>query len=452
MLMGINGKSFAVITLGCRANHYEAEALASMLTAHGAIYLDSYSENPDIIVIVTCSITSIADNKTRKIIRRLRREQSSAVIVACGCYAQGVGADEAEALGVDLLVGNRFKSEIPSVLGRIFGGERAFFELREDISVNRSWDPLFMDRPRIHTRAFIKIQDGCDRACSYCIVPSLRGASVSRSPDDILLESKSIVDSGCSEVVLTGVHLGSYHYEKTKLHGIIEMLSTVSGLKRLRLGSLEPFSVTDELLTALAESKIFCNHLHLPVQSGDDGVLRAMKRGYTNESFSSTIKRVRAALGDDIHLSTDLIVGFPGESEGAFENSLSLLSELRFGKVHVFPFSPRKGTEAALMKDSAGAEVRKERASRALKLSEGLLFKYAENFIGRDLSVLVENIQNGIVSGWSRNYLKVYALYSDAINCIIGDELELKPTAAADGSLLCDGVESSSLVGLADDI
>ena len=450
--MGIRGKRFAVITLGCRANHYEAEALTSMLEARGAVYTASLSDSPDIILAVTCSITSIADNKTRKILRKLRREHSSAVIAACGCYAQGVSAHEAELLGVDILIGNRFKSEIPDALERMFGGDRAFTELRGDISANRLWDPLFMDRPRIHTRAFIKIQDGCDRSCSYCIVPGLRGASVSREPSDIMREAKSVVSAGCSEIVLTGVHLGSYRYDTVTLGGVVDMLSKVLGLKRLRLGSLEPFSVTDELLRSLASSDIFCRHLHLPLQSGDDSVLKAMKRGYTALSFSNMTERVRNALGSDVHLSTDLIVGFPGESDEAFCGSMRLLSDLRFGKLHVFPFSPRRGTEAAGMKNSVPADVRKERTGEALRLSEELLARYAVGFAGRKIAVLAENVQGGILSGWSRNYLRVYSLYSGEINGIIGSETELGPTRAFKGALFCEGVDPDGFVGFPDDI
>ena len=452
MLMGINGKRFSVITLGCRANHYEAEALASMLEGRGAVYSSSLADSPDIILIVTCSITSIADNKTRKTLRRLRREHSSAVIAACGCYAQGATAHEAEALGVDLLVGSRFKFQIPDALERMFSGPREFVELRGDVSANRLWDPLFMDRPRIHTRAFIKIQDGCDRSCSYCIVPSLRGASVSREPDDIMREAASVTASGCAEIVLTGVHLGSYRQGDTTLGGVIRMLSALPGLKRLRLGSLEPFSVTDELLDSLASSVVFCRHLHLPLQSGDDSVLKAMKRGYTVQSFSNTIDRVRGALGNDIHLSTDLITGFPGESGEAFRNSTNLLSDLRFGKVHVFPFSPRRGTEAARLKGAIPSDVRKERTNEALLLSERLLSKYAEGFAGRELQVLVESAEKNIISGWSRNYLRIYSLFSGEIDGIIGSEALLRPVRAIRGALLCESVDPAKLSGFADDI
>lgn len=420
------GKGFTVITLGCRTNHYESEAIASMLESRGAIYLEHGVKSPvvpDIVVVVTCSITSVADKKTEKLLRRLRRRSESSVIVACGCYAQGLSRERALALGVDILVGNRFKFRIADLLERWFRDGPSFREVRALPLRVASWDALSLDRPRIHTRAFVKVQDGCRRSCSYCIVPSVRGVPVSRDPQETVEEIGNIVSSGCREIVLTGIHLGSYRWGETSLDGLIAKVSSVRGLKRLRLGSLEPFAVTSGLLESLLSSPVFCPHLHLPLQSGDDFILEKMRRGYSASSFSSTIERVRRVLGDDVHLSTDLIVGFPGESDRAFENSLKLLCDLAFGRIHVFPFSPRRGTEAHDMPDRIPDRVIEERMNAAIALSETLLASYAAKWVGKCVSVLPEErSEEGVFSGWSRHYLKVFARNGSENACPVGDE------------------------------
>lgn len=404
----IEKKRFMVVTLGCRANHYEAEALASMLESKGAVYCNSVDDSPHIILIVTCSITSVADTKTRKILRKLRRNCPSAVIVACGCYAQDVSVVEAASLGVDILVGNRMKSEIPEALEQWFSEESHFIEIREDIGKSGKWDALALDYPRIHTRAFVKVQDGCNMRCSYCIVPRLRGAQVSRDPQEVRREIQNIVSGDCREVVLTGVHLGSYRYHDASLADLIGIVSNIPGLSRLRLGSLEPFAVNDALLAAFSESSAFCPHLHLPLQSGDDDVLKRMRRGYRAADFARMVEKIRNVLGEDIHISTDLIVGFPGETDEAFENSLKLISELALGKIHVFPFSPRRGTDAADFEDKVPRHIVKERMHAALAVSDRLLDNYASRWVGRDAPILIEEADGGIVSGWSPQYIKAY--------------------------------------------
>lgn len=404
----IEKKRFMIVTLGCRANHYEAEALASMLESKGALYCGSVDDSPHIILIVTCSITSVADTKTRKILRKLRRNCPSAVVVACGCYAQDVSVSEAASLGIDILVGNRMKSEIPEALEQWFSEERHFIEIREDIGRSGKWDALALDYPRIHTRAFVKVQDGCNMRCSYCIVPRLRGAQVSRDPKEVEREIRTIVSGDCMEVVLTGVHLGSYKHEGVSLAGLIGIASGIPGLARLRLGSLEPFAIDDALLKAFSESSVFCPHLHLPLQSGDDAVLQRMRRGYRATDFARTIEKIRAVLGEDVHISTDLIVGFPGETDEAFENSLKLISELALGKIHVFPFSPRRGTDAAVFEDKVPRHVVRERMRTALALSGRLLDDYASRWVGRDIPILIEETGCDTVSGWSPHYIKAY--------------------------------------------
>lgn len=398
------GKKFSLAILGCRVNHYEAEALASMLVDRGAVYLPDETGCPDIVLLLACSITSVSNAKTRKLIRRYRRRNREAVLVVTGCYEETL---DPVSLDVDLLVPNRMKREIPEALVAHLRGGRVRTTLARGPEWEAAWDGLYMKRPLIHSRAFVKVQEGCARLCSYCIVPSLRGGPVSREPGDVLREIADILSAGCREVVLTGVHLGCYNVGGYTLADLIRGVGRLDGLVRLRIGSIEPFALGDDLLAAMAETSAFCPHLHVPLQSGDDAVLARMRRGYTAEGFSSIAGRVRAHLGADVHLSTDLMIGFPGETEEAFVRSLNLLRELRVGKVHVFPFSPRPGTDAAAMAGVVSPQVMKERARIAGRQADLLLEEYAESRRGQSDLVLAEERDDGIVSGWTRHYLRV---------------------------------------------
>lgn len=433
------GKTFDIVTLGCRVNHYEAEALAAMMVRRGAVFAPD-EPSPDIVIVVTCSITSVADAKTRKLIRRVRRRNPQAAVAVCGCYAQSCSEEEARALGVDVMTGNRTKETIPDALERLVTTGEPFFHIAHDLRTNRSWDRLRMDKPRLHTRAFVKVQDGCGRSCSYCIVPQVRGAQVSRDPEDVVEEITEIAACGCSEVVLTGIHLGSYRCGDISLARLVQRISAVAGLKRLRFGSLEPFAVDETLLRALADSPLFCPHLHLPVQSGDDGVLLRMRRGYTASRFAQIVTRARDVLGACLHVSTDLIVGFPGEGEAAFRNSLSLLRDLGMGKVHVFPFSARAGTDAATMPETVPAGVVRERVARAVALSDELLADYAATFVGVADSMVTESVRDGVAFGWTRHYLRGCTAAVAAFSA--GSETMLFPRQQIRGILLDEGVDS----------
>lgn len=451
-----------------------------MLERRGAVRLSRPFEPADIVIILTCSVTSIADAKTRKFIRRARRLNSSAVIAACGCSVQRISSDEAAKLGADILIGSRMKGKLPDILEARFNSnqseikemkgeslrlalaasvDREVIELRDmNIVENTGWDDLSLDRPRLRTRAFVKVQDGCGRRCSYCVVPFVRGAEVSRPARDVIKEVSGIVESGCGEVVITGVHLGAYKSGRVGLAGLIESLSKISGLRRLRMGSLEPFAVSGELLEALRESSVFCPHLHLPLQSGDDGILARMRRGYGADRFRMMIDGVRSALGDDVHISTDLIVGFPGETDEAFARSMSLLEEIRFGKVHVFPFSPREGTDASRLSGGVRTELIKERVARAAELSGQLLSRYAASRIGLPEEIFCESSEVlerrgasgtgveetlSVVSGRTRHYLKAYAL-SQGRN-FEGREIIASPKSEIGGILLGEGITKGDL-------
>jgi threonylcarbamoyladenosine tRNA methylthiotransferase MtaB len=445
----LTGKTFSVTTLGCRVNHYEAEAIASMLEARGAVFArEDGVASPDIAVIVTCSVTSSADAKTRKTIRRARRLHPDSAIVACGCWAQNASSGDVSSSGADIVIGSRLKGRIAEELESWYASEkrisRVVAERRIDVAKSRDWDLLALDRTRILTRAFIKIQDGCDRNCSYCAVPFLRGGAVSRDSREVLDEIGRVAANGAKEVILTGVQLGGYRSGEISLARLVDEISRVGGLRRLRLGSLEPFAVTDDLLRAARDSGIFCPHLHLPLQSGDDGVLRAMRRGYGVSDFERVVELARTRLGDNTHISTDLIVGFPGETEEMFENSLKAVERLMFGKVHVFPYSPRAGTASARLK-SLPAGTLKCRTARVIELSKRLAAEYASRFVASDCAVLAENEDDGVASGWSRHYLKAYFRVPGDGKCVKGNEITMRPKISVGSILLGEGVEPEEI-------
>ncbi len=421
-LSGLKDKKIWICTLGCRSNQYEAEALASALTDAGALLADAPGCHA--AILVSCTVTSMADKKCRQALRKARRMSPGALLAACGCWAQRISEEEARSLGISLLVGNRRKSELPAMLSAALAeNNRSLQVLREDVSTSTRWDALFLSKPLLHTRAFVKIQDGCSHFCSYCAIPASRGHPVSRDPDDTLREIRSIAASGCSEVVLTGIHIGLYgRYAPLSLAGLLRKISAVEGIRRIRFGSVEPFALDDELLEALGTTPQFCPHLHLPLQSGSRKVLGLMSRGYTPEEYLALVGRVRSALGKDIHISTDLLVGFPGEDEADFGDSLSLARECSFGKIHVFPFSPREGTAAFSLPFPVPWDVLTDRTHRALALGEELFGRYHERWIGREVSVLVERSMGNCLSGLSPEYLRVSCRGS----ALPGEEIRVK--------------------------
>lgn len=410
MHMLLKGKRVRVHALGCRTNQYEADAIVSGFLRQGAHLAER--DDFDVAVLLTCTVTAMADRKCRQLIRRWRRECPDAIIVAAGCWAQRIPEREAAGLDLDLLVGSRCKSLIiPTVSDLLAGRVTANpLVLREDVLGDSHWDPLHLDAPSLHTRAFLKVQDGCDHFCSYCIIPWVRGKPVSRPLDEVEKETRSVVASGCSEVVLTGVHLGLYGRDlSTGLDELVLRLAEIPGLKRLRFGSLEPFAVDEKLLSALAGCSVFCPHLHLPLQSGDGGILSAMKRGYTPEEFADKVRLIRSYLGDDIHLGSDVLAGFPGETDSAFRNTLDLVRDLGFGRLHVFPFSSREGTPAANLPGQVCRHLAEERCREGIALGQELLDRYARRWVGREVDLLVEEAGGDHITGFSRHYLRVVA-------------------------------------------
>lgn len=401
--LGLRGVPVWLHVLGCRSNLCEGDFLAGDLEARGAL-VRREPEGARAAVLVSCSVTAEADRKCRQLVRRARRAVGEEGVVAvCGCWAQGVEAEAARELGVDLLVGNRRKSLLAEALDAALRQGRAFCDLRADLGADRSWEELPMGAPRLHSRAFIKVQEGCDHFCTYCVIPFLRGRSVSRPLADVLAEVRRVSEGGCREAVLTGIHLGMYGRDRgSSLAELVRAVSECGALDRLRLGSLEPFSLDGVLLDALADSPIFCPHLHLPLQSGDDGVLSLMRRGYTADDFARVCEAARSRLGTDLHISSDVLVGFPGEDDAAFHGTTALMRRVGMGRVHVFPYSERRGTLAASLPGRVEPSVRAERAAEAAAVGMELLSGYARRFVGRTLEVLAE----GDGAGYTPQFLE----------------------------------------------
>ena len=410
--MNLSGKKIKLEVLGCRTNSYEGDAILSALLEAGA----TESENWDIYILISCTITAVADRKCKKLLRRARRENQKGVICCLGCFAQTLTQKEANELGIDILLGNRLKHLFMTSLEEFLTDteRNPIFKKQDNLQHSSLWDNQFLTKPCLHTRAFVKVQDGCNHYCSYCTVPFVRGLPVSRDIADTVSEVKSLVSNGCKEIVLTGVHLGLH----SNLPLLVEELSKIAELARLRFGSIEPLSVTEKLLQTLKDSPIFMPHLHIPLQSGCNNTLLDMKRGYTKEQFAEIMQRAREALGNDLQITTDFLLGFPTETESDFEESLRFLIEQEFGHVHVFPFSPRSDTKAAELTPIAPKIIR-SRLNRAIAISQELDTKFATKFLHTPQEILVEETKNGTVIGHTKNFMHITGICDTKVNDIV---------------------------------
>lgn len=403
-------KKVRFLTLGCKVNQYETQAMRESLLRAG---LEEKGEGPnEVVVINTCTVTESADRENRYWIRRLRRENPEAKIIVTGCWVER-DRKTVEALpGVDLVLSNFEKPEIAQRF--LEGCGTPGLQDRETLSppISRhQYDSLKVSGFQGHARAFVKIQDGCNHACSFCKVVLVRGRSRSRALDEIIAEAGRLRDSGFLEIVLTGIQLGAYGKDLNpplNLVSVLEALSRISGIERIRLSSIEPTDVTAELIEAMKELPGVCPQLHIPLQSGDDEILKRMRRRYGRAFYGDLIARLRQAL-PDFCLSMDVMAGFPGEDEIHFQNTLSLIEETRPIRVHAFPYSRRSGTRAACLEDLP-PRVLRERMSRLFDFSKGVTVGEKERFVGRRFSVLVEkqSSSEGLYEGHTPHYLKVY--------------------------------------------
>jgi len=381
----------ALETLGCKLNQAETERLSTELADMGCLIVNP-DQNADVYILNTCTVTHIADRKSRHFIRLAHRLNPQASIVVMGCYAERATAEVAAIEGVDLVIGNDQKNQLAKIL----------IEAGYIVPSKMFCEASLPDR----TRAFIKAQDGCNNSCSYCIVPLVRGAEKSLPPEQVIAEIRRRTDSGFQEVVLTGTEIGRYRSEGLDIQGLLDRILRETALTRLRLSSLQPEEITSELVDMWQDPRL-CRHFHLSLQSGSDSVLKRMNRHYTVNDYGEKIARLRRNL-TDVAVTTDLIVGFPGETEAEFEESLALCRSLQFSRLHIFPFSARKGTRAASLPAQISSQVKKERSRKMLKLAGESLQAFNQLFVGRTLEVLFEHSSNGCWTGLTGNYIKAY--------------------------------------------
>lgn len=404
-------KKCALHNLGCKVNSYETQAMQQLMEDAGYKIIPFGELPADVFIINTCSVTNIADRKSRQMIHKARALNPDAVIVACGCYVESSG--EMRDGDIDIVIGNNEKSRLIEILDSYFAGEPR--EEEADISKVRDFDRMSIDKPSEHTRAYVKIQDGCNRFCSYCIIPYVRGRIRSRSKEDILSEVRRLAERGCLEVVLTGIHLSSYgmDFEGDKnvtLIDIIEETDRIEGIERIRLGSLEPLIVTEDFAKRLSKCRKVCPHFHLSLQSGCDGVLARMNRRYTTKEFTAGVETLRKYF-DGPAITTDVIVGFPGETAEEFAETAEYIRKTGFYELHVFKYSRRKGTAADRMDGQVPDAVKSERSEALLAIGRDMSADYRREYIGRRVSVLFEEKiifeGNGYIVGFTDTYVRV---------------------------------------------
>ena len=391
-----------ICSLGCKVNIYESEYVYELLRNRG-YEIVSFETQADIYIINTCSVTNESDKKSRKMISKAKRQNSNAIIVVMGCYSQ-VKSDEIEA---DIVIGNKDKSRIVEYIEDYLEKKceiRKIYNLREEVE----FDDMFISNFDNHTRAFVKIQDGCNAFCSYCIIPYTRGMVRSKSYELVIKEVTNLVSNGYREVVLTGIHTGRYgiDLEDMNLEKLLRGLVEIPNLYRIRLSSIEINEITDGIMELIKNSKVIARHFHIPLQSGSDKILKSMNRKYDLAYFKDKVKVLRK-LDSDISLTTDLIVGFPGETDEYFNETLNTLKEIKFTKIHTFPYSPREGTPASKMENQINGLVKKERVRQALDLSKQQEKEYYNNYIGKVLEGIVEVHKDGKVIVLTSNYISV---------------------------------------------
>lgn len=420
---------------GCRSSLCEGEFIAGSLKSMGAEITENLSENINAAVIVTCSVTGEADKKCRQLVRRARKFLAPDKILAvCGCWSQSLDSSTAESLGINILAGSKCKNILPGIIAqKIKSQDSSFQDLRvKNIFDITQWEELAINSPLMHSRAFMKIQDGCDHFCSYCIIPYLRGRPVSRPVYSILEEIRRLIDNGTREIIFTGIHLGLYGRDiNFSLARLINESAKIPGLARIRLGSLEPFALDNNLLDTLSDCEIFCPHLHLPLQSGDDEILSLMRRGYNSRDFLNICDNARKKLGENLHISSDILIGFPSESDNAFNNTLRIMKESKLGRVHIFPYSVRRGTPAANMSNQVSHNIKILRVSQAITLGRELYNNYIKNFIGQEVKILIERENYG----HTEYYIEAEC---EGVNKFCRNEIiTLKAIGEIDGKLQC---------------
>ena len=392
---------FNIVTFGCKVNQYESNMMKERMLSSNFFYVENISE-ANIIVVNTCSVTNVADKKCLKMIRRIKREYPNSILVVAGCSSQNK-QEIYENLDIDILIGNKDKSKIDILLKEYIKTHKRYVKFYNDRKLDFE-DMLISDYN--HIRAFIKIEDGCDNFCSYCIIPYVRGSVRSKNFETVIKEAKLLTQKGHKEIVLTGIHTGHYMDNDYDLTDLINELSKIEDLLRIRISSIEITELNDKFLNMLSTNKKVCDHLHIPLQAGSDEILKKMNRKYDLKYYEEKIKKIRM-IRPDISITTDIIVGFPYETDKLFNKTLEFSRKMNFSKIHVFPYSIRLGTSAANMPNQVDESIKKERVKKLMDLSETMEKEYYNKFVGKELDILVEECDNNVSIGHSSNYLMI---------------------------------------------
>ncbi len=399
----------AFTTLGCKVNLYDTEAMIELFEKEGYTLVD-FDDIADIYVINTCTVTNLGDKKSRQMIRRAKALNPDSIIVATGCYSQ-VSPDEVSKIdGINIVIGTKNRLEIVETVKKYQKDHKKdVLNTVSDIMKERVFEPLSISELKDRTRAYLKIQEGCNRFCTYCIIPFARGPVRSRKPEDVIEEVKKLAKNGFKEVVLTGIHILSYGFDlkNTNLIDIIKKVHSVDGIERIRFSSIEPSVITDDFIKEMKKLPKVCDHYHLSLQSGCNNTLKRMKRQYTKEQYEEAIIKLREAF-NDVAVTTDMIVGFPGETEEDFIDSYNFAKKIKITKIHAFPYSPKKGTKAATFEDQIQNDVKAERNKKMIELSNKLNIEFLESMLNKTMPVLFEREkEKGIYEGHTTNYITV---------------------------------------------
>lgn len=397
---------YKIVTLGCKVNTYESNSISDVLLDNG--YTKALNEeNADVVIVNTCTVTNVANNKSLKLIRQAIRNNCGAIIIVMGCASQIYKKQVMEIDGVNIIIGNIGKSKILQYIEQYKKTNKQIIDVKDNTNI------LFEEMKLNNfdkTRAFVKIQDGCNNYCSYCIIPFSRGNVRSRNKDNIINEIKTLISYGHHEIVLTGIHTGNYgqEFDDYDFASLLSDLLKIDGLKRLRISSIEVTELNDRVLEILKNDLKLVSHLHIPLQAGTDKILKGMNRKYDTLYFKEKIDKIRS-IRPDISISTDVIVGFPGETDDDFNKGLDFINNIKFSKIHVFPYSKREGTVAATLNEQVDERIKKNRSHTLINLSKILEVQYMEKFIGKDVALIPEVYEDGFIYGHTGNYLYVKA-------------------------------------------
>ena len=390
----------AIHTLGCKVNIYESEYIINILKENGYQIVD-FDSKADIYIINTCTVTNTSDKKSEKMIKRARKQNKDAIIIAMGCHAQIKGDN----IDADIIIGNKDKSKIISLIEEYQENKNKIKRIYNLDNV--SFEDMYISSFNSHTRAFVKIQDGCDAFCSYCIIPYARGPIRSKDPKTVIKEITSLVENGYKEIILTGIHTGKYGKDiNYTFEQLLKEIIKIKNLYRIRISSIEINELTDPILDLIKDNKIIAKHLHIPLQSGSDKILKLMDRKYDLKFYKDRIEKIRKMI-KDVSITTDLIVGFPNENEKDMEDTLKFLKEIKFTKIHTFPYSKREGTKAASMENQIDETIKRKRVKTVLELSDQLEQDFYQSKLNETEEVIIEQTKDGKSYGYTSNYIKV---------------------------------------------